>query len=177
MRQIGFGFLRDYKKEFGGSLLEGKRKTKRPLSTKHPLHLILKSSCSGVFNPGNFSLEKLIRSQAKKFGIKIYDLALNWSHIHFILKIESRTDYNKFIRSLTAILAKRIRKLKPHLEVIFNLRPFTRILSWGRDFKRGLEYIILNQLEAFGFIRRDKKKKKPKKVDGVMRRIKKSAVG
>ncbi len=162
MRQFAFGFLADYKKEFGGALLEGKRKTKRPLSTKHPLHLVLKSSCSGVFAPGNISLEKLIRSQAKKFGLKIYDLALNWSHIHFILKIESRKDYNKFVRSLTAILAKRIRKFKPHLEVIFELRPFTRIMSWGRDFKRGLDYLILNQIEALGFIVREKVKKRGK---------------
>ena len=64
MRQASFSFIKDYRKEFGGSLLEGKRKTKRPLSTKHPLHLILKSSYSGVFAPGNISLEKLIRSQA-----------------------------------------------------------------------------------------------------------------
>lgn len=90
MRQVSFGFLKDYGKEFGGALLEGKRKTKRPLSIKHPLHLVLKSTCSGAFAPGNIALEKLIRSQAKKFGLKIYDLALNWSHIHFILKIESR---------------------------------------------------------------------------------------
>ncbi len=165
MRQASFSFMKDYSKEFGGPLLEGKRKTKRPLSTKHPIHLILKSSCSGVFAPGNISLEKLIRSQAKKFGLKIYDLALNWSHIHFILKIESRKDYNKFIRSLTAILAKRIRKIKPHLDVIFELRPFTRIMSWGKDFKRGLDYLILNQMEALGFIVRKKQKTKGRKTD------------
>ncbi len=163
MRQVSFGFLKDCRKEFGGSLLDGKRKSKRPLSTKHPMHLILKSSCNGVFNPGNISLEKLLRSQGKKFGLKIYDLALNWSHIYFILKIENRKNYNKFIRSLTAILAKRIRKLKPELAVIFELRPFTRSLSWGRDFKRGLEYVILNQMEALGFVVREKHKKKIKR--------------
>lgn len=71
MKQTSFGFLRNYKKEFGGSLLAGKRKTKRPLSTKHPLHLVLKSSHKGLFNPGNLNLESLIRTQAKKFGIRI----------------------------------------------------------------------------------------------------------
>ncbi len=113
MRQATFSFLKDYKKEFGGSLLEGKRKTMRPLSTKHPLHLVLKSCHKGHFNPGNFSLEKLIRSQCQKFGIKIFDL-----------------------------------------------RPFTRILSWGRDFKRGLDYQILNQMEALGLVRREKRAQK-----------------
>lgn len=157
MRQASFSFVKDYKKEFGGSLLEGKRKTRRPLSKKHPIHLVLKSTHKGIFNPGNRSMEKLIHSQAQKFGFKIYDLALNWSHIHLLFKLSDRNDYIKFVRSLTAILAMKLRQAKPHLEKIFNLRPFTRILSWGRDFKRGLDYQILNQLEASGLVVRKKK--------------------
>jgi REP element-mobilizing transposase RayT len=164
MRQTSFGFLKDYKKEFGGSLLEGKRKTKRPLSTKHPIHLILKSSHKSLFNPGNQSLNNLIRSQAKKFNIKIYDLAVNWSHIHLLIKLQDREDYLKFIRSLTSILVQKIREKKPDLEQIFTLRPYTRILSWGKDFKTVLQYQILNQMESFGLIKREKKhNKQPKK--------------
>jgi hypothetical protein len=36
MRQLSLGFLNDYKKEFGGSLLIGKRKTARPITVKKP---------------------------------------------------------------------------------------------------------------------------------------------
>ena len=162
MKQLFFNFIQDYKKEFGGSLLVGKRKSKRPLSTKHPLHLILKSSHKGLFNPKNISLDQLIRSQCKKFGIKLYDLAINWSHIHMLVKIQDREDYIRFIKSLTSLISMKIQKVKPELKDIFTLRPFTRIVSWGRDFKRALEYQVLNQLEAFGFIRREKKKAKPK---------------
>ncbi len=54
----------------------------------------------------------------------------------------------------------KIRLSKPGLKVIFNLRPFTRILSWGRDFKRGLDYQILNQMEALGLVVRKKLSKK-----------------
>lgn len=157
MRQLGFTFLKDYKKEFGGSLLVGKRKSKRPLSTKHPIHLILKSCNKKVFNPSNGSLEKLIRSQAQKFDVKIYDLALNWSHIHFLIKLQNKEDYKKFIRSLTSILAQRIRQAKDDLKEIFTLRPFTRIVTWGRDFKTVLSYQVLNQMEAFGLIKREKR--------------------
>ena len=46
MKQINFGFITQARFSFGGSLLEGKRKTARPLSTKKPIHLILKSSGS-----------------------------------------------------------------------------------------------------------------------------------
>lgn len=164
MRQLGFGFLKDYKKEFGGSLLTGKRKTKRPLSTKHPLHLILKSCEKGIFNPSNKSLEKLIKSQAQKFNIKIYDLALNWSHIHMAIRIKSREHYIGFIKSLTSILAQKVRHSRPQLKEIFHLRPFTRILTWGRDFKTVLNYQTLNQLEALGLVNRKKKKANNSKI-------------
>ena len=176
MRQTSFSFIQDYKKQFGGSLLLGKRKSKRPLSTKSPIHLILKSESGKFFNPRNESLDQLIRYQAKKFNIKIYDLAQNWSHIHLLIRLHSREDYVKFIRALTSIMAARIRRhlgesghrnesnltsRSAHMdtEKIFTLRPFTRVVSWGRDFRNALRYHRINILEAFGKIRRAKKTK------------------
>ncbi|MGZ6447738.1 MAG: hypothetical protein ACXWRA_06880, partial [Pseudobdellovibrionaceae bacterium] len=75
MRQSRFDFLRDYKLSFGGSSLKGKRKSARPLSSKKPLHLILKSSGSSFFNPGNRKLEDIFREHAKKHSIKIFALS------------------------------------------------------------------------------------------------------
>lgn len=161
MRQLKFNFVNDYKKQFGGSLLLGKRKTARPLSTRHPIHLVLKSCQKKVFNPSNRSLENLIKSHAEKFDIQVYDLALNWSHIHLLIKLQHRTDYVKFIRSLTSVLSLRIRAAQKNIGKIFTLRPFTRIVSWGRDFKRALSYQLLNQLEAFGIVNRREKKRQP----------------
>jgi len=77
MRQLGFSFQNDYKKEFGGSLLSGKRKSARPLSTKKPIHLILKCTGKSVFNPSNRKLENPIRHQAKKYGKKIKEVTHN----------------------------------------------------------------------------------------------------
>ena len=71
MRQTGFSFIKDYKKEFGGSLSVGKRKTARPISIKKPMHLILKSTGASCFVPGSRKLESLIRSHADKYGIKL----------------------------------------------------------------------------------------------------------
>jgi len=156
MKQISFGFLENRKKEFGGSLLLGKRKSKRPLSTRHPLHLVLKSVEKGLFSPGNRSLEALIQKTAHEFNIQLYEKALNWSHIHLLIRIRSREDYVKFIRALTSRITERIRKSRPQIETIFALRPFTRILSWGRDFKQALHYLIQNQMEARGLIKRKK---------------------
>ncbi len=142
----------------GGSLLLGIRKGLRALSTKHLIHLTLKSDLKGVFHPANRNLEQLLRSTAEKFHIRIYSSALNWSHIHCVIKIKDRKDYNAFIRVLTSILALRIRKHKNFAGKVFTLRPFTSILSWGRDFKNVLAYLVLNQLESLGLVTRPKRK-------------------
>jgi len=158
MRQASFGFLKDYKKEFGGALLQGKRKSARPLSTKQPIHVVLKSTHSRPFHPNSRKLEKIFRTQAQKYGIKIYDLALNWSHIHALITIPSRQAYLAFIRTLTAAIVMAISKLTGQsLKGLFNLRPFTRILSWGREFASVRGYLELNQMEALGLILRSKK--------------------
>jgi len=177
MRQLGFSFQNDYKKEFGGSLLQGKRKSARPLSTKKPTHLILKCTGKSVFNPSNRKLENLIRNQANKYGIKVYEVALNWTHVHLLIRLPSREAYVAFIRTVTALIVKFISKVgvfsKPgdtsnklgatsktkgeKLKSIFDLRPYTKILSWGKQFQRVVEYLELNTLEALGLIVRKKK--------------------
>lgn len=105
MKQLKLKMGQSYKKQFGGELLIGQRKTQRPLSIKKPIHLVLRSSQSKVFVPWNKSLEELIYKTAKQFNIKIYDLSLNWSHIHSIIMIKDRMDYVRFVRALTSILA------------------------------------------------------------------------
>ncbi len=164
MQKSDFKASNKSKKEHGGSLLLGKRKGRRALSTKHAIHLVLKSDLKGVLNPGNRRLEQLIRNIAERFHIRVYSTALNWSHIHCVVKIKDRKDYNAFIRVLTSILALRIRKHKSFTGKVFALRPYTRILSWGRDFKNVLSYLVLNQKESLGLLVRQKKTKKRKKI-------------
>ena len=148
MKQMKFSFFNnDYKKGFGGSLLVGKRKEKRPLTTKSPIHLILKSDLKSIFKPTDKNLENILRRTAEEFNVKLYDLAINWSHIHFLIKIKDKKDYVKFIRALTARLALKFGKK------LFTLRPFTRILSWGRDFRNVLNYVLKNQRQAQGLVK------------------------
>jgi REP element-mobilizing transposase RayT len=167
MKQTTMGFFGKSRKEHGGSLLKGKRKEARPLSTKHPIHLILKSTGNSFFYPSNRALDKLIRESAHKYNIKIYDLALNWSHIHAVILIPPREAYKFFIKTLTSLIVELVSKQKGRdLSKIFDLRPYTRIISWGREFKKVLEYIIQNQLEALGLISRKKKKPRSGKAPG-----------
>jgi REP element-mobilizing transposase RayT len=102
-----------------------------------------------LFHPGNPDLTKIIKSDAQKFGVKIYDVAVNWSHIHLLMQLPSRDAYNRFIRSLTSrLVAYFERKSGWNLSGLFDLRPYTRILSWGRQMKTVLNYHTLNKIEA-----------------------------
>jgi len=163
MRQASFGFTKNYPKEFGGSLLLGKRKEARPLSTKHPIFMTLKSTHTSFFNPSTRSLERVIREYAAKYQIKIHEFSLNWTHIHFAISIPSKENYLAFIRTLTAEIVRLLSKaLGKNLKGLFDLRPHSRIVTWGRELKSVIDYIILNQMEAWGLIRRDKKSVKPR---------------
>jgi REP element-mobilizing transposase RayT len=173
MRQIQFGFIQDYKKTFGGEELKGKRKAKRPLSLKCPTHLILKSDLNSVFKPNNQRLQALIQNIASKFHIHIYDMAINWNHIHFLIQVKDRQDYVRFIRALTSKIVMAVRKALPNLRAkLFTLRPFTRIVSWGKDFQNVRAYIVKNFFEANHWTRREKAQTK----SGKSKRLKKRAL-
>lgn len=156
MRQTSFEFFRNYKKTFGGSALVGRRKEKRPLSIKSPIHLILKSENHKVFRPANQSLHRLILETARKFNIQVRDFAMNWSHSHFVIQISSRQDYVRFIRALTSKMAMAVQKAQVQKTKLFTLRPFSRILNWGRDYRNVIQYIFLNFKEALGKTRESK---------------------
>lgn len=135
--------------EFGGSLLKGKRKSQRPLSTKNPMHLVLKSSNAKgryAFNPTDQKLKTLIHQMARRFRVRVYSDAINWSHIHLVIRIYQRQDYVKFIRGLSGAMVLKLKAPKG----FFEIRPFTKIGSWGRQFQVWREYLVRNQLQARG---------------------------
>ncbi|RYZ83546.1 MAG: hypothetical protein EOP06_19775, partial [Proteobacteria bacterium] len=81
---------------FGGSLtrkLIGR--TARPISSKDPMHLVLKSNkATGRFSFGHKSnvrkVNDLVRSQCKKYGVKLIEYSNNFNHLHLLLKFPSR---------------------------------------------------------------------------------------
>lgn len=130
-------------KEFGGSLLRGKRKTKRPLNFKLPIHTVLRCSTlrSGSLLWNADKVTDTLEKFAAKFGVKIYEKAIVSNHVHLILKFRSRQSYNSFVRAFAGVLAKT-------LDVIWAARPWTRVLQWGRDFRNACAYTFQNRREA-----------------------------
>lgn len=131
--------------EFGGNLLLGKRHEQRILSPKCPMHLIMKGDISigGSLRKYKHQIETEIKRLAKKFDIQTYGHSVQINHIHFNLKISSRENYKKFIKALTGRIAQ-LTKIK------FLWRPYTKLITWGRQFKNLAAYIIQNEEEVVG---------------------------
>ncbi len=154
MKQLKFKGIPKPFSEFGGSLLVNKRKGKRPLSFKSPQHVVFKSETvdkTTSFVKYKSGIQKIISKTAKEFGVKIYNTSINFNHIHNAFLFSSREQYNTFVRVVIArIVAFLETKTGKSLKGLFNLRPYTRIVSWGRDFSRLLKYIVANTFEAEG---------------------------
>jgi REP element-mobilizing transposase RayT len=155
VKQLKLFELQQAERKFGGQLLVGKRKSQRPLSVKLPIHLVMRSnhpSCEVALKYHCKSNRTILESLAKKYHIKIYQYVYNHTHVHILMTISSRDTYVKFIRVLGARLTRlaKIKKTK-----LFELRPFTRILNWGREFGNLKRYISYNVAEAMLFTRVD----------------------
>jgi REP element-mobilizing transposase RayT len=100
---------------FGGRLLHGKRKGRRPLSTKEPIHLVLRSSWAmgqnSFLRPQNKRpIESLIASLSRKYGVTLYQRAIASNHLHLLVRIECRKSYVAFIKVLSSKIALHVMK-------------------------------------------------------------------
>jgi putative transposase len=163
-KQLSFHSLtkNQLSRQFGGMLLKGNAKVKRPLSTKEPIHLVLKSHLA--FGGRSFLLKKnygkidsIIRRSAKSNGIKIYHFVNVGNHLHLVIKVDrknattGRLAFRSFIRSVTGLVARHVvgaeRNDGKGIK-FWQSRPFTRILSWGRDFNFIARYMGKNSAQA-----------------------------
>jgi REP element-mobilizing transposase RayT len=148
------------KDSFGGALLKGNNaKIKRPLESKLPIHLVLRSNKGGMRHPKSIDVvHGTVRDVSKKHGVTVYHNANVGNHLHMVIKIPARTRWSAYIRELTGRIAQRVQGLKGTEAAALKFwkdRPFTRIIrSWRKAFKAALEYVELNLLEAEGFISR-----------------------
>lgn len=145
----------------------------RSLYAKGPRSFLRKDLAESIF--------AIIERQARRFNVKLYRYANAGNHLHMVVKPSSRRGYKGFIRSISGLMARLVLKVERGLSLntiaqgskkqrvndknfnsskdaavkknrFWQSRPFTRILSWGRDFKGVSDYLMQNTLEAIGFI-------------------------
>lgn len=152
-------------KEFGGALLKKSHAKKaRPIALKKTMHLTLRSSkargeYSFRFDKNRIQkIEKVVRLQAKKFGVEIFRYANVGNHLHLLVKASYRQGFISFLRSISGIIArialgaeKGMAKLK-NVSHFWDQRPWTRILLTWTEFINVKKYVEQNFNEAMGFI-------------------------
>ena len=144
-------------KSFGGSLLKkSNAKSKRPLSTNLPIHLVMSPALhSQQLDPNKNLLLKereihrIAHTHARRNKIKIHQMLNGGIRLHLILRLPkkkhlSRRLYNNFIRALSGEVARLMtgaRKTRPAPVIGHNFsvkkkaksfwaqRPFTQVLS------------------------------------------------
>lgn len=128
---------------FGRSLLNKKRRSKRPLSSRSLIHVVLKAdiSQSKSLLRNRKTIHEELEKWSERFGIQVYCLAVWGNHIHLAILIPSGEAYKSFIRIFTGRLAQL-------LKVKWLSRPYTRLVKWGRDFENLKSYIQRNHEEA-----------------------------
>lgn len=161
-----------FKLSHGGELRQKKKgRGFRPLSTKEPLHLVLKVAKYRMRNrslraPQSFQLIlEIINKYARYFAIKIEQISVQNDHIHLLIRTSRRKHYQHFFRVVAGQIAQRFEKtgLLAGARVtgtpkLWKYRPFSRVVKGWKSYKVVRDYIQLNEKEALGVIKYRKKR-------------------
>jgi len=133
MKQLNL-FQEKLKYIHGGTKTKGRRKDKRPLSTKHAIHLVLKSKKAvGTFSFFKHSkaIQRTLKIYGKKYGVIIKDIINMGNHLHLKIIITERKSFGNFLRTVTALIARQVTKAKKGKSFgrFWDGIPFTRILK------------------------------------------------
>lgn len=84
------------------------------------------------------------------FGVRVYRFAIAGNHIHLLVKAPNRKSFQGFLRKLSGSIAQLVTKARKGNPVgrFWDALAFSRVISWGKDFKSVNFYIQKNLIEA-----------------------------
>jgi hypothetical protein len=160
-------------KEFGGIHLKGNARTQRPISTKRPMHLVMRSSLAKgdrSFLRRAAKIRGIVYATGHTQEVQILRFANAGNHLHLIVLAKSRAAFQRFIRAISGLIARTtlgVERGSAKGLKFWDALPFTRILEWGRDLRQACAYVVQNTLEAIGFVAYEEREARGKlKVPG-----------
>ena len=170
-------FFKAQSKAHGGSHSINRRRRKRVLSTKQALHVTLRSE----FAKDSRSLTKhkkhidfVLQKAAGLFAIRVYEKAICGNHLHLLIRGKNRAQIQNFFRVVAGHIAQEILRqfpittterqkaaggaptkkkgCKKNQRKFWQLLIYSRIVSWGKQFKTVARYIVQNTLETLNII-------------------------
>lgn len=156
-------FFKKHRSDYGGDLQTTRkgRQGPRPISTKHSMHLVIRSTKAtktwSMRQPHHKAKIKAILNKfAKRFGVLLISEANVGNHLHLEIRLSNRHTYKPFVRAVTAAIAMAITgasRWNPKKIKFWDHRPFTRIAETWKEVLNLRDYIKLNQFEGRGFKR------------------------
>lgn len=139
----------------------GSRKKVRPFHRKMALHVTMRSSQakgarSFLKHDNYFFILDLIERLRLRFQITVEKQSINSNHLHLLIRARDKDSLTGFLRSLSGLIvrymtgAERGNKLNTKQGKFWNHRPFSRLVSFGRDFAAVIKYITMNIDESIG---------------------------
>jgi len=162
MRTRQLSFLKEIKVsarlDHGGELAVGKRKTRRPFDPKRPLHVVMRSTrargeWSMLSARNSRRVKSIVQQAAKRQGIQLFQFVNVGNHLHFLLSARKVEALRAFMREVSGGIAFQItgsKKTHPLQGKFWDRLPYSRVVSWGKEFKSVTRYLIGNLFEAAG---------------------------
>jgi REP element-mobilizing transposase RayT len=145
--------------EHGGSTGRGRRKIARPLTTRRPIHLVLRSSLArGPWSLRRRTTEASIRSAlrelAGRYHVRVYEYANSGNHLHLLVRARRRPSFQAFLRAFAGLAARIATGAQRGNPVgrFWDDLAYSRLLHWGKEFRCVRDYVARNDLEAKGLL-------------------------
>jgi hypothetical protein len=100
----------------------------------------------------------LLHQKADQFGVEVYRFSNVGNHLHVLVLPRSRKGFQNFLRAVTgaiAFLVTGTRKGRELKKRFWDTLAFSRVVSWGREFKAVSVYFAKNLLEGLGIPRQE----------------------
>ncbi|HEY3595879.1 MAG TPA: transposase [Polyangiaceae bacterium] len=139
----------------GGDERLKRRKVERPVSTRRPMHVTLRSSrAKGAWSLRRHqkAVRETLRVCAARSGVKVYDFANVGTHIHLLVRAKRREQFQSFLRSFAGIVARSVTGARRGRALgggaFWSGLAWSRVVAWGPDYGRVRRYISLNRIEG-----------------------------
>ncbi len=117
-------------------------------------------------------IRRTIQKYSVKFRVRAYQTAICSNHMHSIVLGKTRPELQNFLRVVAGQIAQEILRLYPlqknearaftgspkgtahpkNQRSFWSVTIYSRIVSWGREFKIVMAYILQNTNEALGLV-------------------------
>jgi len=148
---------------FGGSLLKNSHaKTKRPFRPHLALHVVLNmnpkicdESDPKIFTRKSLfvfmnEIDNILQEQVRRHKIRVFGAANSGNHIHLVIQAPSKEHLTSFLKAFSGRVAQIVqgekieKSRKSFKEKFWEARPYSRLVSWGKDLNGLLRYIGIN---------------------------------